>query len=542
MHRKQNTDLIPVDTELERTLRSLRKTKRPENSAMAEERQDQTERQRTAARRPLITDTMEDFWRPIIQDEYSAIRQPTFDANNFELKPALITMVQLQQFIGHPTEDPNEHLGKFLRMANTVKLNGVRPEVIKLHLFPFSLRDTATTWYESLPYGSVDTWEELVEAYLGRFFPPSLASERRREIIVFQQGEDESLYIAWERFKRLLKRCPMHGIDLKTQMDIVYHALNDTSKGIIDASCCGAFKRKSTEEARDLIEDLAKCNMKAPSEFSRSIGRGRGIMELSKMTAMEAKLDAIMNRMDKQERKMHTAHEIGAIERELLRGSADVPTEELFYDAEEVKYLGEPRSYHFKPNPNLPAHYHPALRNHENFSYGGGTSQGPRHGQNPQQGYQQPPRFLQQQQGSENRNEYQGQRRAQPFEDQMLQAMWAIKKLNFDFKIEREERLLQLNELEELRNEAYDNARIYKDKTKKWHDQRIMRKGFREGDQVLLFNSIVRLFLGKLKSKWSGPYTVMSSTTFGTVTLKTDAGEEFKVNGQRLKHYQSREE
>ena len=125
-------------------------------------------------------------------------------------------------------------------------------------------------------------------------------------------------------------------------------------------------------------------------------------MELSKMTAMEAKLDAIMNRMDKQERKMHTAHEIGVVERELLRGGADVSTEELFYDAEEVKYLGEPRSYHFKPNPNLPAHYHPALRNHENFSYGGGASHGPRNGQNPQQGYQQPPRFLQQQQGGEN--------------------------------------------------------------------------------------------------------------------------------------------
>ena len=338
-------------------------------------------------------------------------------------------MVQQQQFTGHPTEDPNEHFGRFLRMENKVKLNGVRPEVIKLHLFPFSLRDTAATWYESLPYGSVDTWEELVEAYLGRFFPPSLTSKRRREIIVFQQGEDESLYIAWERFKRLLKRCPMHGIDLKTQMDIVYHALNDTSKGIIDTSCCGAFKRKSAEEARDLIEDLAKCNMKAPSEFSKLIGRGRGIIELSKMTAMEAKLDAIMNRMDKQERKMHTTHEVGVVERELLRGSIDVPTEELFYDAEEVKYLGEPRSYHFKPNPNLPAHYHPALRNHENFSYSRGTSKGPRNGQNPQQGYQQQPRFLQQQQGGENRNEYQGQRRAQPFEDQMLQFMGDNKKL-----------------------------------------------------------------------------------------------------------------
>ena len=120
-------------------------------------------------------------------------------------------------------------------------------------------------------------------------------------------------------------------------------------------------------------------------------------------------------------------------------------------------------------------------------------------------------------------------------------AMWAIKKLNFDFKMEKEERLLQLNELEELRNEAYDNARIYKDKTKKWHDQRILRKEFRAGDQVLLFNSRLKLFPGKLKSKWSGPYTVVSSTTFGAVTLRTDAEEEFKVNGQRLKHYLSRE-
>ena len=429
MHRKQDSDLLPTDTELERTLRSLRKTKRAKNAAMADERHDQTEEQKTAARRPPMTDTMEDFWRPIIQEEYSAIRQPTVDANNFELKPALITMVQQHQFTSHPTEDPNEHLGRFLRMENTVKLNGVRPEVIKLHLFPFSLRDIAATWYESLPYGLVDTWEELVEAYLGRFFPPSLTSERRREIIVFQQGEDESLYIAWERFKRLLKRCPMHGIDLKTQMDIVYHALNDTSKGIIDASCCGAFKRKSAEEARDLIEDLAKCNMKAPSEFSRGNSGGKGVMELSKMTAMEAKLDAIMHRMDKQERKMHTAHEIGAVEREAMRRSAEVPIEEESYGVEEAKYVNEPRSYHFKPNPNLPTHYNLALRNHENFSYGGGTAQSLRHGQNPQQGHQQPPRFQQQHQGSEGRNDYQGHMRTQPFEEQMLQFMGDNKRL-----------------------------------------------------------------------------------------------------------------
>ena len=124
---------------------------------MEYERIDQTVEQETAAERPPIQNIMEDFWRPVIQVEYSTVRQSTVEANNFELKPALITMVQQNQFFGHPTEDPNEHLDRFLMMANTVKLNGVRSEVIKLHLFPFSLRDIAATWYESLPYGSVDT-------------------------------------------------------------------------------------------------------------------------------------------------------------------------------------------------------------------------------------------------------------------------------------------------------------------------------------------------------------------------------------------------
>ena len=122
---------------------------------------------------------MEEFWRLIIQDEYSAVRQPPIEANNFELKPALITMVQQHQFTGHPSEDPNEHLGSFMRMANIVKLNGVRPDVIKLQLFLFSLRDVAATWFDSLLVGSVNTWEELVEAYMSRFFPPTLTIERR---------------------------------------------------------------------------------------------------------------------------------------------------------------------------------------------------------------------------------------------------------------------------------------------------------------------------------------------------------------------------
>ena len=109
--------------------------------------------------------------------------------------------------------------------------------------------------------------------------------------------------------------------------------------------------------------------------------------------------------------------------------------------------------------------------------------------------------------------------------------MWAIKKLNCGFQVAKEKRLLQMNELEELRNEDYDNARIYKDMTKKWHDQKILRREFKVGDLVLLYNSKLKLFLGKLKSRWSGPYTVVASTPFGEITLKSDYGNEFEVNG-----------
>ena len=88
-----------------------------------------------------------------------------------------------------------------------------------------------------------------------------------------------------------------------------------------------------------------------------------------------------------------------------------------------------------------------------------------------------------------------------------------------------------MNELEELRNEAYDNVRIYKDETKKWHDQKNLRREFKVGELVLLYNSKLKLFQGKLKSRWSGPYLVVASTPFGVVTLKTNSGNEFKVNG-----------
>ncbi|KAL0400140.1 UNVERIFIED_CONTAM: Retrovirus-related Pol polyprotein from transposon opus [Sesamum radiatum] len=94
-------------------------------------------------------------------------------------------------------------------------------------------------------------------------------------------------------------------------------------------------------------------------------------------------------------------------------------------------------------------------------------------------------------------------------------AYWAIKFLNFDLNLAGQQRKLQLNELDEIRHHAYENARIFKERTKAWHDARIRPKDFSEGDKVLLFNSRLKLFPGKFRSKWSGPYTVTTVSPMG---------------------------
>ena len=108
-------------------------------------------------------------------------------------------------------------------------------------------------------------------------------------------------------------------------MDIFYHSMNYDSKGIIDAACDGAFKRKSAKEARQLIEDLAKCNYKAPSEALGSSSRLKwsGVIELNRMTSIEAKLDALINKLGNNERRMHTTLEVGTVDEGEKRNSVD---------------------------------------------------------------------------------------------------------------------------------------------------------------------------------------------------------------------------
>nr|GEW63465.1 reverse transcriptase domain-containing protein [Tanacetum cinerariifolium] len=116
-------------------------------------------------------------------------------------------------------------------------------------------------------------------------------------------------------------------------------------------------------------------------------------------------------------------------------------------------------------------------------------------------------------------------------------AYWALKHANFDLKTTGDHRKLQLNELNELRDQAYKNFLIYKERTKKLYDFKIKSRVFNVGDQVLLFNSRLKIFSGKLKTRWSGPFTITKVFPYGTIELSEPDGPNFKVNGHRVKHY-----
>ncbi|GJY31334.1 reverse transcriptase domain-containing protein [Tanacetum coccineum] len=113
-------------------------------------------------------------------------------------------------------------------------------------------------------------------------------------------------------------------------------------------------------------------------------------------------------------------------------------------------------------------------------------------------------------------------------------AYWALKHANFDMKTTGDHRKLQLNE---LRDQAYENSLIYKERTKKLHDSKIKNRIFNVGDRVLLFNSRLKIFSGKLKTRWSGPFTITKVFPYGTIELSQPDGPNFKVNGHRVKHY-----
>ncbi|XP_020271670.1 uncharacterized protein LOC109846842 [Asparagus officinalis] len=154
-------------------------------------------------------------------------------------------------------------------------MNGVSDDAIKLRLFPFSLRDKARPWLQSLPPGSITTWDQLSEAFLTKYFPPSKTAQLRNQITTFTQKESESLYDAWERYKDLLRMCPHHGLEDWLIIHTFYNGLLYNTRMTVDAADGGALMNKSVRDAKQLVEDMAQNHFQWSGERSLPKKNGR---------------------------------------------------------------------------------------------------------------------------------------------------------------------------------------------------------------------------------------------------------------------------
>ncbi|XP_062104022.1 uncharacterized protein LOC133815169 [Humulus lupulus] len=194
-----------------------------------------------------------------------------------------------------PTEDPHLHLLLFIEVSDSFKLPGVTEDALRLKLFPYSLRDRARAWLNSLPSDSVSTWQDLAERFLMKYFSPTKNAKLRNEITSFQQLDEESLYEAWERFKELLRKCPHHGIPHCIQMETFYNGLNAHTRMVVDASANRALLAKSYNEAYEILERISNNNYQWPTSRLSTGRKVAGIHDVDAITSLVAQVSSISN-------------------------------------------------------------------------------------------------------------------------------------------------------------------------------------------------------------------------------------------------------
>ncbi|KAL4297923.1 hypothetical protein GQ457_12G014860 [Hibiscus cannabinus] len=144
--------------------------------------------------------TVRDYLAEDLEGLNHAVTIPEFEAEHFELKPVMFNMLNtFDQFGGSPAENARQHLKSFLEICNSFKVHGVSNDVLKLKLFPYSLRDKAKAWLNNLSPGSLQSWTELCRNFLAKFSYTNMTDHLRNQITSFRQEDEEAMHEAWER-------------------------------------------------------------------------------------------------------------------------------------------------------------------------------------------------------------------------------------------------------------------------------------------------------------------------------------------------------
>ncbi|KAL4369466.1 hypothetical protein GQ457_05G022580 [Hibiscus cannabinus] len=322
--------------------------------------------------------TVRDYLAEDLEGLNPAVTLSDFEVEHFELKPVMFNMLNtLGQFGGTPNENARQHVKSFLEICNSFKIHGVSNDVLKLKLFPYSLRDKAKTWLNNLQLGSLQSWTQLCHCYLAKFSYTNMTDHLRNQITSFRQEDDEEMHEAWERYRDIFRRCPMHGLPEWTQISIFYNSGNTPTRMMLGASANGTLLDKPPRESLEILDKLAQNDYQHPT--ARRGSARRGPAQLDSSDNILAQIASLTNMVKNMQKQPHI--------QEVNCGQ----------QVESSCYVGN-----YNKN-NISNTYNPAWRNHPNFSWKNQSNT-----LNPQQptqpGFQNQPRQNQQ---SQPRQEFQ---------------------------------------------------------------------------------------------------------------------------------------
>ncbi|XP_023511572.1 uncharacterized protein LOC111776371 [Cucurbita pepo subsp. pepo] len=311
-----------------------------------------------------------------VEELYPCIIRPETQGTTFELKPVMFQMLQtIGKFHGLSSEDPHLHLKSFLGVSDSFRFQGVDKDVIRLSLFPYSLRDGAKSWLNTLASGTIDSWNSLAKKFFIKYFSPTRNARFRNEIVAFQQFEDETLSEAWERFKEMLRKCPHHGSPQCIQMETFYHGLNIATKQVVDASANGAILSKTNNETYEILERIASNNCQWADVRSNPGKKTR--LEVDALSSINAQLASVTNILQNlalgqgsmTKAPAHTA----VVMTQTAAKSCVYCGEEHTFDqcpsnSASIFYVGNQASQGNPKNNPFSNTYNPGWRNHPNFS------------------------------------------------------------------------------------------------------------------------------------------------------------------------------
>ena len=236
-----------------------------------------------------------------------SITRPSINSNNFKIKPSLIQMIQnTVQFFGMSKEDPNDHIAEFLELCDTIKMNGVTEDALRLRLFPFTLKDKAKIWLKTQPAGSFTTWDDLAKAFLAKYFPPSKTTKIMTETTEFQQFENESMSEAWERFINLQQICPHHGLPKDVIIKTFYNEVTPSTRDSIDSKVGCSLMRKTVDEATAILETMVFDSYLWPTGWAIA-PKASGKFKVDSMTTLQAQISALSKQLGNLSHKANAA-------------------------------------------------------------------------------------------------------------------------------------------------------------------------------------------------------------------------------------------